>query len=333
MSTPQEARFDVLGIGNAIVDVLANVTEEFLIKHDLVKGSMRLIDEVEAHELYEALGPSVEMSGGSAANTIAGLASFGRRAAFIGKVRNDQLGEVFAHDIRSLGVHFNTPPATEGPSTARCLVMITPDGERTMNTWLGAAQNLNSDDVDEALVADSAIIYLEGYLWDPPHAKDAFRKAARIAREAGRKVALTLSDSFCVDRHRESFLELIENQVDILFANEAEIKALYQVPTFDEAMHAIKAHCPLAVLTRSAAGSVVVEGDDVHVIEAYPVRKVVDATGAGDLFAAGFLAGYSEGRPVAECARLGALAAAEIIQQVGARSIRPFHEIARENGF
>ncbi len=326
-------RFDVLGIGNAIVDVLAHVDEDFLVRHDLVKGAMRLIDEVEAQELYESLGPTLEMSGGSAANTIAGVASFGRRAAFIGKVRNDQLGEVFAHDIRSLGVHFDTPPATEGPTTARCLVLVTPDGERTMNTWLGAAQNLGPEDVDEALVRESAIVYLEGYLWDPPHAKEAFRKAADIARAAGRKVALTLSDSFCVDRHRDSFLELIETSVDILFANEAEIKSLYQVRYFDDAMHAVKAHCPLAVLTRSAAGSVVVEGDDVHVIEAHPVKKVVDATGAGDLFAAGFLAGYVEGRPVAECARLGALAAAEIIQQLGARSIRPFHEIARENGF
>jgi sugar/nucleoside kinase (ribokinase family) len=333
MSRAENCRFDVLGIGNAIVDVLAHVDDEFLIRHDLVKGAMRLIDEVEAHELYESLGPTLEMSGGSAANTIAGLASFGRRAAFIGKVHADQLGEVFAHDIRSLGVHFDTPPAKDGPSTARCLVLVTPDGERTMNTWLGAAQNLGPEDVDEALVRDSAIVYLEGYLWDPPHAKEAFRKAADIAREAGRKVALSLSDSFCVDRHRESFLELIENRVDILFANEAEIKSLYQVPYFNDAMHAVKAHCPLAVLTRSAAGSVIVEGDDIHVIEAHPVKRVVDATGAGDLFAAGFLAGYAEGRPVAECARLGALAAAEIIQQLGARAVRPFREVARENGF
>ncbi len=334
MTTRAEGcRFDVLAIGNAIVDVLAHVDEEFLVKHDLVKGAMRLIDEVEAEELYESLGPTLEMSGGSAANTIAGVASFGRRAAFIGKVRNDQLGDVFAHDIRSLGVHFATPPATEGPTTARCLVLVTPDGERTMNTWLGAAQNLGPEDVDETLVRDSAVVYLEGYLWDPPRAKEAFRKAADIARAAGRKVALSLSDAFCVDRHRDSFLELIANSVDILFANEAEIKALYQVRYFDDAMHAVKAHCPLAVLTRSAAGAVVVEGDDVHVIEARPVERVVDATGAGDLFAAGFLAGYVEGRPVAECARLGALAAAEIIQQLGARAIRPFHEIARENGF
>ena len=333
MRGTRDAKYDVLGIGNAIVDVLANVDDEFLVKHDLVKGAMRLVDEVEAHELYEALGPTVEMSGGSAANTIAGLASFGRRAAFIGKIGADQLGEVFAHDIRSLGVHFDTAPVGDGPATARCLVLVTPDGERTMNTWLGAAVKLGPEDVDEALVRDSAILYLEGYLWDPPHAKEAFVKAAGIARDAGRRVALTLSDSFCVDRHRDSFLELIENQVDILFANEAEIRSLYRVATFDEAMHAVKSHCPLAVLTRSAAGSVVVEGDDVHVIEAFPVKKVIDATGAGDLFAAGFLAGYVEGRPVAECARLGALAAAEIIRQFGARAVRPFHEVARENGF
>ena len=328
-----ECRFDVLGIGNAIVDVLAHVDEEFLIRHDLVKGAMRLIDEVEAEHLYESLGPTVEQSGGSAANTVAALASFGCRAAFIGKVRNDQLGEVFTHDIRATGAHFDTPPATEGPTTARCLVLVTPDGERTMNTWLGAAQNLSPADIDEELVAASAITYLEGYLWDPPAAKEAFQKAAKIAREAGRKVALSLSDAFCVDRHRESFLELIRNAVDILFANEAEIKSLYQVNNFNDAMHAVRKDCPLAVLTRSAAGSVVALPDDVHVIEAHPVKKVEDATGAGDLFAAGFLAGYVRGLDLPDAARLGALAAAEIIQQMGARAIRPFHEVARENGF
>ena len=334
MSGNGDARFDVLGIGNAIVDVLAQVTEDFLARHGLVKGAMRLIDEVEAHDLYQALGPTIEVSGGSAANTIAGVASFGARAAFIGKVRDDELGEIFAHDIRSVGVHFETPPATKGPTTARCLVLVTPDGERTMNTWLGASQNLSPDDVDEDLVKDSRITYLEGYLFDPPHAKEAFRKAAEVARSAGRKVALTLSDSFCVDRHRQDFLELIRKQVDILFANEAEIRSLYQVSNFNDAMHAVREDCPLAVLTRSAAGSVIVEGgDDVHVIEAFPVKKVVDATGAGDLFAAGFLAGYTQRRPVAECARMGALAAGEIIQQMGARAIRPFHEVARENGF
>ena len=327
------ARFDVLGIGNAIVDVLAHVDEEFLIRHDLVKGAMRLIDEVEAERLYESLGPTVEQSGGSAANTIAALASFGCDAAFIGKVKDDQLGRVFAHDIRATGAHFDTPPAKDGPSTARCLVLVTPDGERTMNTWLGAAQNLSPEDIDEELVANSSVIYLEGYLWDPPAAKEAFQKAAKIAREAGRKVALSLSDSFCVDRHRESFLELIRNSVDILFANEAEIKALYQVGNFNDAMHAARADCPLAVLTRSAAGSVIALPDDVHVIEAFPVKKVEDATGAGDLFAAGFLAGYVRGLDLPEAARLGAMAAAEIIQQMGARATRPFHEVARENGF
>ena len=328
-----ECRFDVLGIGNAIVDVLAHVDEEFLIRHDLVKGAMRLIDEVQAERLYESLGPTVEQSGGSAANTIAALASFGCRAAFIGKVRDDQLGEVFAHDIRATGAHFDTPPSTEGPTTARCLVLVTPDGERTMNTWLGAAQNLSPADIDEELVASSAVTYLEGYLWDPPAAKEAFQKAAKIARAAGRKVALSLSDSFCVDRHRESFLELIRNSVDILFANEAEIKALYQVNNFNDAMHAVRRDCPLAVLTRSAAGSVVALPDDVHVIEAHPVQKVEDATGAGDLFAAGFLAGHARGLGLPEAARLGALAAAEIIRQMGARATRPFREVARENGF
>ncbi len=328
-----EAQFDVLGIGNAIVDVLAQVDDGFLARQGLVKGAMRLIDEVEAHDLYEALGPTIEASGGSAANTIAGLSSFGCRTAFIGKVRDDQLGEVFSHDIRSLGVRFDTPPATEGPSTARCLVLVTPDGERTMNTWLGASQNLTEADVDEGLVAGAGVTYLEGYLWDPPRAKKAFERAARIAAAAGRKTALTLSDAFCVDRHRESFLKLIRDQVDILFANEAEIKSLYRVEGFDEAMQEVRQHCPLAVLTRSAAGSVIVAGEEVHVVEAFPVRKVVDATGAGDLFAAGFLAGHARGLPLADCARMGAMAAAEIIQQMGARAIRPFHEVARENGF
>ncbi len=331
--TKNGARFDVLGIGNAIVDVLAHVDEEFLIRHDLVKGAMRLIDEAQAERLYEALGPTIEQSGGSAANTIAALASFGCDAAFIGKVRDDQLGRVFTHDIRATGAHFDTPPATDGPTTARCLVLVTPDGERTMNTWLGAAQNLSPEDIDEELVKNSAITYLEGYLWDPPAAKEAFVKAAEIARAAGRKVALSLSDSFCVDRHRESFLELIRNSVDILFANEAEIKSLYQVKHFNDAMHAVRRDCPLAVLTRSAAGSVIALPDDVHVIEAHPVKKVVDATGAGDLFAAGFLAGYSRGLELPDAARVGAMAAAEIIQQMGARAVRPFHEVARENGF
>ncbi len=326
-------RFDVLGIGNAIVDVLAHVDDVFLVRHDLVKGAMRLIDEEQARALYEALGPTVESSGGSAANTIAGLASFGCDVAFIGKVKADQLGEVFAHDIRAAGAHFDTPMASDGPSTARCLVLVTPDGERTMNTWLGAAQNLGPDDIDEALVKDSAIVYLEGYLWDPPAAKEAFLKAARIARAAGRKVALSLSDSFCVERHRDSFLELIEAHVDILFANEAEIKALYEARHFDDAMHAVRRHCPLAVLTRSGAGSVIALPDDVHVIEAHPVEKVVDATGAGDLFAAGFLAGMSRGLALPDCARLGAMAAAEIIRQMGARAIRPFREVAASNGF
>ena len=333
MSAADKAEYDVLGIGNAIVDVLAQVDEGFLARQGLVKGAMQLIDEVAAHDLYEAMGPGIEASGGSAANTIAGLASFGRKTAFIGKVRDDELGGIFAHDIRSIGVHFATPPATEGPATARCLVLVTPDGERTMNTWLGASQNLTVDDVDEDLVKASAITYLEGYLWDPPHAKEAFVKAAGIARQAGRKVALTLSDSFCVDRHRDSFLELIRKQVDILFANEAEIKSLYQVAAFDDALHAVRDDCPLAVLTRSAAGSVIVDGGDVHVVGAHPVEQVVDATGAGDLFAAGFLAGFTQGRPVADCARMGALAASHIIQQIGARAIRPFHEVARENGF
>ncbi len=309
---------DVVGIGNAIVDVLCQADDAFLDRHGLTKGGMMLIDAAQAGRLYAAMPPGVEISGGSAANTMAGMASLGGKGAFIGKVRDDQLGEVFAHDIRSIGISFMTPPALEGPPTGRCLIVVTPDGQRTMNTLLGAANDLTSNDINPAVIGAAKVTYLEGYLWDPPAAKAAFRKALEIAHGAGRKVALTLSDSFCVDRHRDEFRALVD-QVDIVFANEAEILSLYQVATFDEALQAVRKAGTLAVLTRSEQGSVILDGADVHVIGAERGVTVIDTTGAGDLYAAGFLSGLTRGRPLAECGRIGAIAAAEAISHIGAR--------------
>lgn len=310
---------DVLGIGNAIVDVIARADDQFLASHDMPKGSMTLISEDQAHQLYDAMGPGQESSGGSAANTMAGIASFGGRGGFIGKVRDDQLGEVFAHDIRSIGVAYSVDPSAGGPSTARCLILVTPDGERTMNTYLGASVELGPDDVDADQVKGAAVTYLEGYLWDPPQAKDAFLKAAGLAHAAGNQVALTLSDAFCVERYRDEFKNLVEGEIDILFANEAEILALYETQHFDDALQALKGKNVLAALTRSEAGCVVVKDEEIHVVDAEPVARVVDATGAGDQFAAGFLFGLTSQRPLGECARLGALAASEVISHIGAR--------------
>ena len=314
-----QTEIDVLGIGNAIVDVLSHAEDSFLDSHGLTKGAMALIDPDQVKMLYDAMGSGVEISGGSAANTIAGLASFGGRGAFIGKVRDDQLGEVFAHDIRALGVRFDTRPTSDGASTARCLILVTPDAQRTLNTFLGACVELRPEDIDADLVEASAVTYLEGYLWDPPRAKNAFRKAVEIAHNAGRKVALTLSDSFCVDRYRDEFCALVADGADIVFANETELLSLYRVDTFDEGLQAIRENCEVAVLTRSEKGSVIVDHEEVHVIDATPVEHVVDTTGAGDLFAAGFLYGYTRGDGLAECGRLGSLAAAEIISHFGAR--------------
>jgi len=314
-----QTEIDVLGIGNAIVDVLSHAEDSFLDSHGLTKGAMALIDPDQVKMLYDAMGSGVEISGGSAANTIAGLASFGGRGAFIGKVRDDQLGEVFAHDIRALGVRFDTRPTSDGASTARCLILVTPDAQRTLNTFLGACVELRPEDIDTDLVEASAVTYLEGYLWDPPRAKNAFRKAVEIAHNAGRKVALTLSDSFCVDRYRDEFCALVAGGADIVFANETELLSLYGVDTFDEGLRAIRENCEVAVLTRSEKGSVIVDHEEVHVIDATPVEHVVDTTGAGDLFAAGFLYGYTRGDGLAECGRLGSLAAAEIISHFGAR--------------
>jgi sugar/nucleoside kinase (ribokinase family) len=314
-----QTEIDVLGIGNAIVDVLSHAEDSFLDSHGLTKGAMALIDPDQVKTLYDAMGPGVEISGGSAANTIAGLASFGGRGAFIGKVRDDQLGELFAHDIRSLGVRFDTRPTSDGASTARCLILVTPDAQRTLNTFLGACVELRPEDIDTDLVEASAVTYLEGYLWDPPRAKNAFRKAVEIAHNAGRKVALTLSDSFCVDRYRDEFCALVADGADIVFANETELLSLYRVDTFDEGLQAIRENCEVAALTRSEKGSVIVDHEEVHVIDAASVEHVVDTTGAGDLFAAGFLYGYTRGGGLAECGRLGSLAAAEIISHFGAR--------------
>ena len=311
---------EVIGIGNAIVDVLSQTDDDFLNENGLAKGAMTLIDADQAEGLYAKMGPGVEVSGGSAANTIACLASLGGKGAFIGKVRNDQLGDVFRHDIRAGGVTFDTKPKEDGAPTARCLIFVTPDAERTMQTFLGASVELGPDDIDEDLISRSAVTYLEGYLWDPPLAKEAFVKAAKIAAGAGRKVSLSLSDPFCVDRHRDDFLDLVNNHVDILFANEDEITSLYQVDNFDDALQHVRGHCEIAALTRSAKGSIVVAGDEVHVLDAHKVDKVVDTTGAGDSYAAGFLWGYTNGRGLAECGDIGGIVAAEIVSHYGARA-------------
>ncbi len=330
------ARYDVVGIGNAIVDVLSHEDDDFLTRHAMTKGTMALIDADAADRLYDDMGAGIECSGGSAANTIAGLASLGGRGAFIGKVRDDQLGKVFHHDIKALGVHFPTDAAADGASTARCLIHVTPDAERTMNTYLGACVELGPTDVDEDVVRASAVTYLEGYLWDKDNAKAAFVKAAELAHDAGREVSLSLSDPFCVDRHRDSFRDLVENHVDILFANEDEILSLYQVETFDEALQHVRGHCKIAALTRSAKGSVVVGGDEIHIVDAEPDVQVADTTGAGDAYAAGFLYGYTrpqEGGQAVDlthCARLGGICAASIIAHFGARPETPLNEVVAQ---
>ncbi len=323
-----DARFDVVGIGNAIVDVLAHAEDSFLAEHGLAKGAMTLIDPETAAALYDKMGPAVECSGGSAANTIAGLASLGGAGAFIGKVRDDQLGAIFRHDIRTLGITFDTLLAQDGATTARCLIFVTSDAQRTMQTYLGACVDLGPEDIDPAVVTDARVTYLEGYLWDPPKAKEAFVKAANLAHEAGRMVALSLSDPFCVDRHRAEFLVLLNDHIDVLFANEDEIMSLYQAPTFDAALQQVRGHCRVGAFTRSEKGSVVISGDELHVLDAEPVDHVVDTTGAGDAYAAGFLYGLTHGRDLALCGRLGGNAAAEVISHYGARPETPLSELA-----
>ena len=328
-----ETRYDVLGIGNAIVDVIARAEDDFLVRHAMRKGTMSLIAEQQAEQIYRTMGPAVEISGGSAANTIVGVASFGARAAFVGKVRDDALGRIFAHDIRAAGVAFETPLAPSGPSTARSYILVTPDGERTMNTFLGAAQNLGVDDIHGETIAAAAITYLEGYLWDPQNAKDAFLQAAAIAHDAKRRVALTLSDAFCVDRWRSEFLELMRTGiVDIVFANEAELHSLYQTADFDTALSALRQDAKLAVVTRSEQGCVVATRETAQAVPAFPVERVVDTTGAGDLFAAGFLFGLARGKDHVTAARCGALAAAEVIGHLGARPETSLKALAQENG-
>ena len=327
---PSSKPLDVVGIGNALVDVITTQVDSFLEECSLTKGAMMLIDTERAVSLYAAMGPGVEMSGGSAANTMCGVASFGGRCAYIGKVSNDQLGEVFAHDLRATGVQFSGPsPATDIP-TGRCLIVVTPDAQRTMSTYLGVSELLGPDDVDEAVVASAQVLYMEGYLWDRPEAMAAYRKAAAVAHRAGGLVSLSLSDSFCVDRHRDAFLDLVATEVDVLFANEAEVCALYGTEKVSEAYSKVAEHCDLAAITLGSKGSVVVErSGDVHEVVADPVPEVVDTTGAGDLYASGFLYGLTRGLPPAECGRLGSVAAAEVISHVGAR---PSANLARLAG-
>ena len=309
----------MVAIGHAIVDVLTHADDTALDDLGLSKGTMTLVDAEQADVLYAAMGPAVEVSGGSAANTAAGIASFGGAAAFVGKVRDDQLGTVFSHDIRAVGVEYDTPPAQDGPATARCLVLVTPDAQRTMSTYLGAATGLRAEDLDDEVIARSRVTYLEGYLWDPPEAMDALRRAMAISHASGQRVAFSLSDPFCVERHRDEFLDLVDDQVDVLFANEAEIVSLTGARSFEQAAEAVSGRCELAALTRGPQGSVVVVDGSMTEVPAMPVSRVVDTTGAGDLYAAGFLYGLTRGRDPAVCAGLGSVAAAEVISHVGAR--------------
>jgi sugar/nucleoside kinase (ribokinase family) len=325
---------DVVAIGNALVDVLSNETDEFVAAQGMVKGSMELIDTPRAEALYDAMGPGIEVSGGSAANTTAGLASLGSRAAYIGRVRDDQLGTVYVHDLRAAGVQFDTLPATDGLATGRSLIVVTPDAERTMNTYLGASSELTVDDVDTDLIQSSSITYLEGYLWDSPAAQEAYRFAAEVAHVAGNRVALTLSDSFVVDRHRDTFLDLVAGSVDLLFANDGELESLYEVNSFDAAIARVRHHCEIAAITRGARGSVVLSGDDIIEVPAEPVPggEVIDTTGAGDLYAAGVMHGLVGGHDLFTCGRFGGLAASECISHLGARPQTALAALAAASG-
>jgi sugar/nucleoside kinase (ribokinase family) len=329
-----ETKFDVLAIGNAIVDIIARAEDDFIVGQGLTKSAMRLVDAEESARLYAAMGPAIEASGGSAGNTAAGVASLGGRAAFIGKVADDELGGIYQHDMHSTNVHFATPPLNGGAPTARSMILITPDGERTMNTFLGACLALGPGDIDEAVVADSAITYLEGYLWDPPEAKDAFVHAAEIAHGAGRKVSLTLSDAFCVDRYREEFRRLIRDGiVDILLANDSELHSLYETASLEAAVETLQSECKLAAVTIGGDGALVVTPSDVTRVPATPVERIIDLTGAGDLFASGFLYGIARGMDLAEAARLGTLAAAEVIAHIGPRPAVSLRGLAQQARF
>lgn len=331
------AKYDVLGIGNAIFDVLVQTDEAFLDRHGMAKGGMALIDEARASAIYADMGTTggtaTQMSGGSAANTIVGLASLGAKAAFVGKVKDDQIGRLYTHDIRAAGAAFGTQAATGGPATGCSYILVTPDGERTMNTYLGAAQDLKPSDIDEAAIVASSVVYLEGYLWDPADAKEAFVKASKLAHGAGRKVALTLSDAFCVGRYRDEFLELMRSgTVDLVFANEAELASLYETQDFDEGLKQLASDVKLGIVTRSEKGCVAIDKNGAVAVPAAPIAKLVDTTGAGDLFAAGFLFGHVRGARHEVAGRFGALAAAEVIQHIGARPLVSLKDQAAKAG-
>jgi sugar/nucleoside kinase (ribokinase family) len=323
---------DVVGIGNALVDVLSHEDEDFIGQHDLVKGSMTLIDTDRAETLYDAMGPGIEVSGGSAANTMAGIASFGGKAGYIGKVHADTLGTVFAHDMRSSGVVFQSPAAIDGDPTGRCLIVVTPDAQRTMNTYLGASAYLGPEDVDPDLIAAGQVTYLEGYLWDRPEAKDAYRKASRIAHEAGRRVSLTLSDTFCVERHHAEWKELVTEAVDILFGNEQEVCTLYECTDVAQTIEAVRSDCEIGCITLGPKGSLIVTADEVHEIPAHPIDHLVDTTAAGDLYAAGFLYGLTKGRELPDCGRLGSMAASAVLGHMGARPGLSLAQLAASTG-
>ncbi len=327
------AEYDVLCIGNAIVDVIASCDEAFLSENGIIKGAMNLIDAERAEMLYSRMGPAIEASGGSAGNTAAGLASFGAKTAYFGKVCDDQLGSIYRHDIRAQGVAFDTAPLTGQPPTARSMIFVTPDGERSMNTYLGACTELGPEDVEADKAANARVTYFEGYLWDPPRAKDAIRLTAEHTHKGGGEVAITLSDPFCVDRYREEFLELMRSgTVDIVFANESELKSLYQTSSFEEGLNAIRNDCKLAAVTRSEHGSVVVSREETVTVAAIEIEQLVDTTGAGDLYAAGFLFGYTKGKSLEDCGMLGSLAAGLVIQQVGPRPRQNLLDEARQAG-
>ena len=325
--------YDVLCIGNAIVDIIAQCDDDFLVENGIIKGAMNLIDADRAELLYSRMGPAIEASGGSAGNTAAGVASFGGRAAYFGKISNDHLGGIYTHDIRAQGVAFDTKPLTGEPPTARSMIFVTPDGERSMNTYLGACVELGPEDVETEKAKGAKVTYFEGYLWDPPRAKEAIRLTAEHAHAAGREVSMTLSDSFCVDRYRDEFLDLMRSgTVDIVFANESELKALYQTSSFEAGLEAIRRDCKLAAVTRSELGSIIVSAAGTVPVDAIEIEKLVDTTGAGDLYAAGFLFGYTAGRPLADCGKLGSLAAGLVIQQIGPRPRTNLRAAAQEAG-
>ncbi|HTV69020.1 MAG TPA: adenosine kinase [Rhizobiaceae bacterium] len=327
------SQYDVLCIGNAIVDIISQCDEAFLAETGIIKGAMNLIDASRAELLYGKMGPAIEASGGSAGNTAAGVASFGGKAAFFGKVSNDQLGEIYYHDIRAQGVDFDTRPLEGEPPTARSMIFVTPDGERSMNTYLGACVELGPEDVEEDKARGAKVTYFEGYLWDPPRAKDAIRLTAKYAHAAGREVSMTLSDAFCVDRYRDEFLDLMRSgTVDIVFANSREIKSLYQTEDFETALNLIRKDCKIAAITRSERGSVIVRGDETVPIKAIKIKELVDTTGAGDLYAAGFLFGYTRGMSLQLCGDLGSLAAGLVVQQIGPRPRQNLKHEAKQVG-